>query len=205
MSATPENTPSAPPPIGQMIAQFRASRNHSLQDLSNLSGVSKGMISQIENGQVNPTLAVVWKLASGLGVRLQDLLDEPDANKPGIEFIYLTKENCPTLTSPGHGYEVQILNTTDMVETVELYLVRFMPNGEMTSAPHVTGTMETVTVFQGEVEVDVDGARHRVKSHETARYSADVPHCLRCAGDKEALAYLAVKFPAPNQAALPVP
>lgn len=187
--------PAAPPPIGSRIAERRAAKSLSLQELSTKSGVSKGMISQIENGQVNPTLAVVWKLANGLEMKLQDLLDEGESSV-GPSFDYLTKENCPTISSPLHGYEVQILSTIDMTEKVEVYLLRLHPNGVMESAPHSAGTMEILTVVQGEMEVEVEGVRHPLRAHESARYAAGVRHTLRCVGKDEALANLVVKFPA---------
>lgn len=184
-----------PPPVGEMIAQRRADRNLSLAELSELSGVSKGMISQIENGQVNPTLAIVWKLASGLGLSLPDLLQGDALSADDGGFLHLTEENCPTLTSAKNGYRIQILSTTDMAERVELYLVHMAPGGVMDSPPHASGTLETITLIRGEVEVAVgaSGPKH-LKPLECARYRADLRHVISAKGKKEALFHLAVKF-----------
>ena len=64
-----------PPMIGKNIQRLRNARNLTLNVLSERSGVSKAMLSQIESDKVNPTIATVWKIARGLGVDLQDLLD----------------------------------------------------------------------------------------------------------------------------------
>lgn len=186
-----------PPAIGEIIGQRRAAKGLSLQDLSNLSGVSKGMISQIENGQVNPTLAIMWKLAAGLGMRLQDLF-EGDSPAPTNEpLVFLTEENCPTLASTKNGYRIQILSSVDMVERVELYLVHLDPTGVMESQAHAAGTVEILTVIKGEVEVSTGtNPGKAVKALESVRYAADVPHTIRARGKKETLAYLAVKFAA---------
>ncbi|MDX2177065.1 MAG: XRE family transcriptional regulator [Candidatus Sumerlaeia bacterium] len=188
----------APPLIGELLAQRRAEKKLSLQELANVSGVSKGMISQIENGQVNPTLAVVWKLATGLGIRLQDLLEGEPAREE-LSIAHLTEENCPTLASKKNGYRIQILSTIDMAEHVEMYLVRMAPNGNMDSKPHNAGTFETLTVVRGEVEVLLgnEPPRH-VKTLETVRYRADVRHVIKGRGKREALIYLVVKFPLPD-------
>lgn len=187
--------PKQPPAIGELISQRRADRKLSLQELATLSGVSKGMISQIENGQVNPTLAIMWKLASGLGLRLQDLLEGDGSLSDDSSFTYLTEENCPTLNSAKHGYRIQILSSVDMAEHVELYLIHINSDGTMDSPPHAQGTVETITVLRGEVEVAVgSGESHTVKALESARYRSDIRHIIRGRGKKESLFYLAVKF-----------
>jgi transcriptional regulator with XRE-family HTH domain len=196
MSLHMSTTPQPLPPIGQLLAKHRADKALSLQELSGMSGVSKGMISQIENGQVNPTLAIVWKLAHGLGVRLQDLLEVDAAATADTGVSYLTEENCPTLASAKSGYSVQILSTVDMAEKVELYLVTLKPDGVMDSRPHSPGTMETLTVVQGDVEVVSGNSKPFALARlQSVRYRADVRHIIRNTGTGDAFVYLAVKFP----------
>ena len=52
-----------PPMIGKNIQRIRNSRKLTLNVLSERSGVSKAMLSQIESDKVNPTVATVWKIA----------------------------------------------------------------------------------------------------------------------------------------------
>ena len=70
-----------PPMIGKNIQRIRSSRKLTLNVLSERSGVSKAMLSQIESDKVNPTVATVWKIARGLNVELNDLLDTDDQPK----------------------------------------------------------------------------------------------------------------------------
>src|SRR4051794_41840028 len=53
----------------------------SLRDLSERSGVSAPMLSQVERGETSPTLAVAARIAGGLDLRLSQLLrlDEADS------------------------------------------------------------------------------------------------------------------------------
>ena len=67
-----------PPMIGKNIQRIRSSRKLTLNVLSERSGVSKAMLSQIESDKVNPTVATVWKIARGLNVELNDLLEADD-------------------------------------------------------------------------------------------------------------------------------
>ena len=56
--------------------RLRAERGFSLGKLSELSGVSKVMLSQIEKGESNPTINTLWKIAGGLQVSYTKLIDE---------------------------------------------------------------------------------------------------------------------------------
>ena len=63
------------PPVGKNLKKERLARHLSLGALSEASGISKAMLSQIESGRVNPTLVTLWKAAHALGVELSVLID----------------------------------------------------------------------------------------------------------------------------------
>jgi transcriptional regulator with XRE-family HTH domain len=65
-----------PPKVGQNILKIRSRKKLTLNALSERSGISKGMLSQIESEKANPTVATVWKIARGLNVSLNDVLEE---------------------------------------------------------------------------------------------------------------------------------
>lgn len=167
----------------------------SLQALANMSHVSKSMISQIENGQVNPTLAVIWKLAAGLGMSLHDLFDGEVDPEEKQAFTLLTEANCPTLASREKGYRIQILSTIEMVDKAELYLLELQPGGVLDSRAHPPGATETITVIQGTVKIEIPGeAEQKLGALQSARYSADREHVISNPGKGVALAYLAGQF-----------
>ena len=64
--------------LGARIRSLRQTKGMSLGDLGAEIGISKGYISQLENGEdVNPTLVVLLAIAKALGTTLADLLEEP--------------------------------------------------------------------------------------------------------------------------------
>ncbi|TEB40949.1 XRE family transcriptional regulator, partial [Flavobacterium circumlabens] len=52
--------------VAHNLSQYRTSQQLSLSTVSKLTGVSKTMLNQIENGQSNPTITTLWKIANGL-------------------------------------------------------------------------------------------------------------------------------------------
>ena len=61
--------------LGRNLRRLRVRQGHSLERLAKLSGVSRAMLSQIETGKSAPTISLLWKIATALGVPFAALLD----------------------------------------------------------------------------------------------------------------------------------
>ena len=62
----------------------RKRRQMSLDQLAQLTGVSRAALSQIETRKTNPTIGVLWKIASGLGIAFSDLIGESALRAVGV-------------------------------------------------------------------------------------------------------------------------
>src|SRR5436189_1103541 len=60
--------------VGPRVRALREAMDLSLRDLAERSGVSAPMLSQVERGETSPTLAIAGRIASGLELRLSQLL-----------------------------------------------------------------------------------------------------------------------------------
>lgn len=79
--------------IGQKIRKLRKEGRLTLQDLSDLSGLSKPLLSQIENDQVIPPIATLLKIAKGLKVGIHFFFEEEEDRQ---KFVLL---RCSDLKS----------------------------------------------------------------------------------------------------------
>lgn len=68
--------------LGKHINALRKRRNLTLEALAQLSGISKGYLSRIENAQHGPSFAVITKLARVFSVSLSYLLEEDNDTSP---------------------------------------------------------------------------------------------------------------------------
>jgi transcriptional regulator with XRE-family HTH domain len=72
--------------LGQRLRHFRLARGLTLDHLGRQVGIAPSQLSMIENGRREPRLSVLEHLASALGVRLADLLDEaPPTERAALE------------------------------------------------------------------------------------------------------------------------
>ena len=64
--------------VKENLKVIRHTRGFSLDKLASRCGVSRAMLSQIEQGKSTPTIAVLWKIANGLNVPFSELIKEKD-------------------------------------------------------------------------------------------------------------------------------
>ena len=187
--------PAAVDPLHQRLCEkIRSARSEAdwtLQQLSSASGVSRSMISQIERGLANPTLAVAYRLASALGLSLSELVDAP-AEGNVVEVI--RAEDPQYLFRHDAVCKVRTLSPLHLEKDVEFYQVSLQGGGRMESAAHFRHTREFLTVEKGQLELQVGEEAKRLSRGDSAHYPADVPHCLKNLGRGEALVFLVVIY-----------
>jgi transcriptional regulator with XRE-family HTH domain len=177
--------------IGARVKALRESSSLSLRDLSERSGVSAPMLSQVERGETSPTLTVAARIASGLDLRLSQLLrlDEGDS----ITIVRAGERQRGGNKRRGHSFEV--LTSAQPGQRSELSLHTLAAGGS-TGAPddppiHEAGSRETALVKDGRVVLVCDGQRHELYEGDCVTFDADLPHHFENPTDAEA-AFLAV-------------
>src|SRR5437588_453209 len=121
----------------------------SLRDLSERSGVSAPMLSQVERGETSPTLQVARRIAAGLELRLSQLLrlDEDGA----VTIVRREERRKGPGRVEGHSYE--ILTPPLPGQRAELSR-HVLGAGAVTGGPgdspmHEPGSRETALVESG--------------------------------------------------------
>ena len=174
------------------ILELRRSRNWSLDVLSQASGVSRSMLSQIERQKANPTLAVTARIAAALGMSMSELVEQaaPTANIELIRAsdrsaVFRADENC----------SIRTLSPLHLEKDVEFYELLLHPLGALKSAAHFEGTREFLTVQKGRVLVQSESESSDLIKGDSASYRADVPHQISNPTRSESLVFLVVIYP----------
>jgi transcriptional regulator with XRE-family HTH domain len=159
----------------------------SLRDLAERSGVSAPMLSQVERGETSPTLQVASRIASGLELRLSQLLrlDEDGA----VTVVRSDERRKGPAGVDGHSYE--ILSPPLPGQRAELSRHTLTPGavtGGAGDAPvHEPGSRETAVVETGAVTLVCDGRRFPLAAGDCVTFDADLPHHFENPGRKEAV------------------
>jgi transcriptional regulator with XRE-family HTH domain len=117
--STPDN--SINDRIARRVHALRSAKNLSLDALATQCGVSRSMISLIERGESSPTAVVLERLATGLGVMLASLFDEPAAAAEPV----VRREAQLSWTDPQSGYVRRNLSPPGYPSPLQLVEVSF--------------------------------------------------------------------------------
>lgn len=175
--------------LGKTIQRLRKAYNLSLSELSEQSGVAKSIISQIERNETNPTLATIWRLSQALDVSVDRFLGESD-DAPFLQKSTLA--DTPILLSEDGKCRLAIIGWLKTVEWLQWYDMRAEAGGTLDSDAHQRGSIECLSVIEGEMEVEIGGVVETVRAGETLRYRCDHPHTIRNATDRPARAFMVV-------------
>ena len=182
------------PALGKNIASIRKIKNMSLDDLSKRSGVSKSMLSQIEQEKVNPTVAVVWKISYGLDVAFQELLGSGESEQI---FNPLPKNEAVILERDDGKCVFRILSPLYLAEKLEAYTLNMKKGSTLESTAHVEGTEEFLTVLSGKVSVEAKSKKAVLKKGDSIHYQSDLKHVIRNLNSGESDLYMVVKYKLP--------
>jgi transcriptional regulator with XRE-family HTH domain len=158
--------------VAESLRHHRKTQQLSLDDLAQKSGVSRAALSQIEGARTNPTLAVLWKIAVGLGMPFQQLLGTNAGAGPKV----LRAGDSPPLRSANGQMESRLLSPGGAPPGLEVYELRLTPRGSYQSEPHSTGTTETLVVLTGALRLTVGDEAFELATGDSIFFNADVPH-----------------------------
>ena len=171
------------------LKKLRENRNLSLDKLSEMTGVSKSMLRQIEIGQSNPTIATIWKIANGLRIPFSTLLQE---QAPQITLKPF-KQNDP-LHSGVDGYSIFPLLAFTPEKPFETYYLEMEPGTVFEAEAHQGNAEEHVFVLQGEIEISVAGELFSVDREQFISFPADRAHRYHSKGAEPAVAIMLISY-----------
>jgi transcriptional regulator with XRE-family HTH domain len=177
--------------VAQRVRALRQARNWSLDELSGRSGVSKGMVVQIEAARTNPSVGTLCRIADAFGVTVAQLL-EPAADRT----VRVSRAaDAPLLWRGGYGGFGRILAGVNGPELVEMWEWRLSPHDRYEAPDHPVGTRELVHVLSGELTITVDGTDYPVQPGETIDFQADKTHAYRNDGEHAVRLLMVVLLP----------
>ena len=165
--------------VGRNLRAQRVQLAWTLDDLAARSGVSKGMLSQIEQARTNPSVATICRLADALGVSVASLVEAPEG--PSVRVVR-AKEGVQLWTGGRPESAARLMVGSGTAQQVELWDVHMLPGDGFASEGHPAGTRELLLVIEGELTLELDGFSHQVCAGDAIAFVADRPHAYRNQG-----------------------
>lgn len=157
--------------ISANLKKLRNERNLSLGQLSELSGVSKVMLSQIEKGESNPTINTIWKIATGLQVPYTSLIDSPME-----DCIILHKNDRSKQAEDNNSFISYCYYTTNPNRNFELFKVVMKPRSKHDSEGHSTRTQEYIIVDHGVLTIQLNTGEYTLMEGDSIHFDCSLSH-----------------------------
>ena len=109
--------------VAENVKRLRFDMDLSLDKLAGLSGVSKAMLSQIEQARSAPSINVLWKIARALDVPFAALISK----RTDAQLQVVRKAEMKTLSSNKGNFLSKALFPLDIPRRVEFYELSLAP------------------------------------------------------------------------------
>ncbi|MFE7119818.1 helix-turn-helix domain-containing protein [Streptomyces sp. NPDC057654] len=177
--------------LARSLKRWRAERGFTLDALAARSGVSRGMIIQIEQARTNPSVGTTVKLADALAVSITTLLDHDQDARVRV----VPAARAVRMWTTEAGSHSTLLVDTGAHGPLELWEWGIEPGEGSASDPHAHGATELIHVTAGELTLVVDGAAHTIPAGASASFEASAPHAYRNDGAESVEMTMAVSLP----------
>jgi transcriptional regulator with XRE-family HTH domain len=161
--------------IAERVREFRLQLGLTVGQLAELTGLSKGMLSKIENAQASPSLATLARLSEALKLPVtaffRGLNEEQDVLfvKAGLGLDIEHKGS-----GPGHRY--QSLGTMRAPHnTLETLLVTLTQRADTFPLYQHAGT-ELIYMLSGRMEYLYGSSGYLLEPGDTMQFVGEVPH-----------------------------
>lgn len=171
------------------LKKIREERGLSLDKLSEMTGVSKSMLRQIEIGQSNPTITTIWKIANGLRLPFTALIQE---GRPEV-ILSPFKKKAP-LPTPVAGYRIYSLVPFTPERSFESYYLEVDPGTALSAEPHQANAEEQVFLMQGQLKISVQDTDYVVKQGNFINFQANCDHRYENFGDEMVIAIMLISY-----------
>jgi transcriptional regulator with XRE-family HTH domain len=174
--------------IGDKIKAKRTQKNITLGQLATKAGVSKGLISQIENNRTVPSLPVLFNIIHSLEEDLRTFFEDMQDSFSKNHILIVRKGQEKLFTKePVRGFSYKrILTRSVGSEATDVVLLELKKNASRKQLIR-TDAYECKYVLKGDIEYQVENEVFTLHEGDTLFFDGRTPHRLKNIGSGDAL------------------
>jgi transcriptional regulator with XRE-family HTH domain len=162
--------------LGNVIRELRLKDNLTIAEVAAQAGISRGMVSKIENGQVSTSLETLSKIAHALGVSLAHLFRHYDMPSGGAQLVKKDAgmEVVRRGTRRGHTYHLLAYDQGPK-KSFEPFLITMDDASEVFPTFEHPGT-EFIHMLKGRIEYRHGQQTYLLEPGDSLTFRGDIPH-----------------------------
>lgn len=154
---------------GSKLKKIRMDKKLSLQQLSESSGVSIGMLSQIERKKADPTMTTLLKICKGLDITIASLLSYQEESQ-----LVVRKKARKTIMLPNSKVKYQLLSPNSK-SNLEMLLIELDPGQEDRQRITHYGE-ECGFVIRGQLTIILGEEEYILQEGDSIQFDSTIPH-----------------------------
>lgn len=172
--------------ISNRVKERRKEKRITLEALAGQVGVTKGLLSQVENNRTVPSLSVLLNIIKALDIDLNDFfnkLDEADDNTP---VIIRAKDYQPVKREYSKGsFYHRITSFKHDGKLVDIVLYRQQKNARRGFVS--TQAFEFDYILKGKIQYSINDQKYVLEEGDSFYYDARQPHHTKCLGTRDCI------------------
>lgn len=171
--------------IADKVREIRKNKGLTLAQLSEEIGLSRGLLSRIENNQVSPPIATLSKIAQGLDVHIGIFFEEDDSDHE--KYAVTHKNNRKQITRAGTkiGFTYYSLTQLKSHHAIDPFIVRYPVIKREPKALFDHPGEEFLFVLNGEIELVYGKEKIRLGAGDAIHFDPSTPHRGQNIADEE--------------------
>ncbi len=161
--------------VGRQVHSLRKAKRMSLKQLSDASGLSIGLLSQIERGTSSPSLRSLQALSKAVGVSPLWFFNDGKL-PPREERDVVVRQGAGRLLELPHKLLVKELITPDLTGALQMLIVNIEPGGSTGSDTYAHEGEECGLLLEGEMDLWVAERHFHLEKGDSFRFASDLPH-----------------------------
>ncbi len=170
--------------LGERIKKARKKMNYTLKELSDLTKLSVGFLSNIERDLNSPSISNLQQICQSLNVNLMEILDENASSSP------VTKVEDRQEIFSNSNSQLKIENIIVGKNSINGIVITIEHKSEQYSDMSWGHSYDEVgVVIEGELEIDLDSQKYYLTAGDTIFVKSFTPHRYRNPVDKKSVVY----------------
>jgi transcriptional regulator with XRE-family HTH domain len=171
---------------GLHIRRIRTARGLSLKQIAERTGLSVGLISQIERGVSSASVRVLARMADALSVGIGDLFGPVAGAHFDPTGIVARAADRRRVDFKATNCVKELLTPQEQQPRLDIFIMTLGPGGNSGNDAYGHEGEEAALVLEGGVELTVDNRKFVLSVGDTWRFSSARPHRFSNAGPRTA-------------------
>lgn len=173
--------------LGKKIKQLRTQRGFTLQAVSDLTGLSKPLLSQVENNIAAPPIATLIKISTALGVKISHFFQDEPLDDHRIAVVrkterYGVRKLSHHRYSSDIGYRYQSLAYPMADKHMEPFIAEIESRKEDQLLYNQHSGEEFMFLLEGRLEFRTARQTHEIDPGDCIYFDSGIPHAVRGIG-----------------------